>query len=87
MVMAQYGCEDRPIWFTEVRYVTDDKNKEAEMLPLLFEYPFHKTVEKIFWFLFDRWDNGAGGLVRIQADGQIVCNPCYDAYRKASGKE
>ncbi len=91
MVLAQYGCEDRPMWFTEMGWpesALSSNQRRAELLTYLYEYPFHESVEKIFWFPFDRWDNTyTDGLIQIQGDGQIVCLPCFYAYRKVSGKE
>jgi hypothetical protein len=93
LVLAQYGCEGRPMWFTEMGWPEsllpkDSDQQRAELLTYLYEYPFHESVEKIFWFPFDRWDNTyTDGLIQIQGEDQIVCLPCFYAYRKVSGKE
>jgi hypothetical protein len=94
LLLAEYGCEDRPIWFTEIGWPTDLAPdtlaaRRAELLTELYAHPFHESVEKIFWFPFDTWGrippNGLSGLVGVQ-DGNLERTPAFDAYRKVSEK-
>ncbi len=93
-VLTDYGCEDRPIWFTETGWPEDlapskTAQRRAELLTLLYDHPFPASVEKIFWFPFDTWSKhppqpglGGSGLVGVY-DGQVVRTPAFEAYRKA----
>ena len=92
LLMAEYGCEDRPIWFTEIGWPTDlagdmSSSRRAELLTELFAYPFHESVEKIFWFPFDTWGRvppkNPGGLIGIY-DTRLDRTPAYEAYRKST---
>lgn len=94
LLLAEYGCEDRPIWFTEIGWPTDmvpdmSTSRRAELLMELYSYPFPESVEKIFWFPFDTWGRpppkGPGGLVDTYGDKQER-TPAFEAYRKVIEK-
>ena len=94
LLLAEYGCEDRPIWFTEIGWPTDmapdmGTSHRAELLTELYAYPFHESVEKIFWFPFDTWGRlppkSLGGLIGIYGD-KLERTPAFDAYRKVTEK-
>ncbi len=96
-VLSEYGCEDRPVWFTEIGWPEDLASgkaaaRKAELLTLLYGHPFPARVEKIFWFPFDTWgkrapkpDEGGSGLVGVY-DGKVLRTPAFEAYRKATEK-
>jgi len=84
LILAQYEYDDKPIWFTEIGWpgdlassVTDAQR--ADMLKIVYEYPFHEAVEKIFWFSFS-------GLVHMRT-GNITKTSCFDAYREVTLEE
>lgn len=95
LVLAQYGCEDRPIWFTEIGWPDDlapgmHAKRRAELLTMVYSHSFHESVEKIFWFPFDTWSrrippHGPGGLISIQND-KLIRTPGFDAYGKMTAK-
>ncbi len=94
-VLAEYGCEGRPVWFTEIGWPEDlapgkGAARRAELLTLLYGHPFPACVEKVFWFPFDTWGQrppkpglGGSGLVGVYG-GRVVRTPAFDAYRKAA---
>jgi hypothetical protein len=95
LVLAQYGRDDVPIWFTEIGWTTSDaplvdKERRAELLTMLYKFPFHKAVEKIFWFPFDTWSSSLppdfSGLVHV-FNGQIYKSPSFEAYCEIAEKE
>jgi hypothetical protein len=73
-VLADHGCEDRPIWFTEVGWKAADVGGSPERIRRfreLYAQPFGGAVKECFWFMFDSWDSrpvdGGHSLVRISA--------------------
>ena len=59
LALAQFDCEDKPIWFTEIGWPGDlapsvSDQQRTEMMTLLYNHPFHESVEKIFWFPWSR---------------------------------
>lgn len=94
LLLAEYGCEDRPIWFTEIGWPSDlapdmSTARRAELLMELYAYPFHESVEKVFWFPFDTWGRihpkGLSGLIGVY-DGQLERTPAFNAFRKVTEK-
>ena len=92
LLLAEYGCEDRPIWFTEIGWPTDmapdmSAARRAELLLELYAHPFPESVEKIFWFPFDTWGRptpkGPGGIVSVTGD-RLEYTPSFDAYRQVT---
>jgi len=97
LALAQYECENKPIWFTEIGWPKSSSasdisdSQRAEMLKYVYAYPFHEAVEKIFWFPFDTWgsslpSDGVSGLVHTYS-GQIYKSPSFDAYREVTSGE
>ncbi|HNX33890.1 MAG TPA: beta-galactosidase [Kiritimatiellia bacterium] len=96
-VLSEYGCEDRPVWFTEIGWPGDlapgiGAARQAELLTLLYGHAFPACVEKVFWFPFDTWGKrppkpgkGGSGLAGVY-DGKVVLTPAFEAYRKTAEK-
>ena len=96
-VLSAYGCEDRPVWFTEIGWPGDlapgmGAARRAELLTQLYDHPFPACVEKVFWFPFDTWGKrapkpgeGGSGLVGVY-DGKVVRTPAFEAYRRVTEK-
>jgi len=91
LVLADYGCEDRSIWFTEVGWKAADVGGSAERIRRLrafYAQPFDGAVEKRFWFMFDSWDRRpvaeGHSLVRV-FEGKVELGPAYTAYGQMTG--
>ena len=91
-VLAEYGCEDRPIWFTEIGCKAVNAGGEAgraQFLAELYTHEFDEAVEKRFWFTFDIWhkrpDGMGHGLINTSEETVQLC-PAYEAYGKVTGK-
>jgi hypothetical protein len=97
-VLADHGCEDRPIWFTEIGCKAINAGgpiQRAQLVTDLYTHPFDGAVEKRFWFTFDTWGkrNSEGkqhegtwhGLVNTTGETVQLC-PAYHAYGKVAGK-
>ena len=91
-VLAEHGCEDHPIWFTEIgcKVVNAGSPEErAQFLADLYKHPLEGAVEKRFWFTFDIWrkrpDGMGHGLINTSEDPIQLC-PAYHAYGKVTGK-
>ena len=92
VVLADYGCEDRPIWLTEIGCKAENAGGpagRAKFLTDLYASRFGGAVEKHFWFTFDTWvrrTDGIGhGLVNM-FEGEVQLSPAYYAYGKVAGK-
>jgi len=91
LVLADHGCEDRSIWFTEAGWKAQDVGGAGERirrLGELYSRPFDGAVEKRFWFLFDSWDSRpveeGHSLVRFY-QGQLETGSAYHAYARITG--
>jgi len=92
LVLADHGCEDRPIWFTEVGWKDEDAGSAAERnrwVNNLYGRSFGGAVEKRFWFVFDTWSRqpvqGGFALVNYR-EGKWELTPAYHAYGQITGK-
>lgn len=86
LVLADHGCEDRPIWFTEVGWKDEDAGSPTERnrwVSDLYARAFGGAVEKRFWFVFDTWSRqpvqGGFALVNYR-EGKWELTPAYYAY-------
>ena len=91
-VLAEHGCEDRPIWLTEIgckAVNAGGPEGRAQFLADLYKHPLDEAVEKRFWFTFDVWhkrpDGMGHGLINTSEETVQLC-PAYYAYGKVTGK-
>jgi hypothetical protein len=90
LVLADHGCEDRPIWFTEVGWTAEDvggSDKRMRLLSDLYRRAFGGAVEKRFWYTFDSWSSRpveeGYSLVRIY-QGKVELGSAYHAYGRTT---